>query len=123
MMKIELEERLGYEITEQGFEELNKMYMVSSLDKDNFARLVKNGAKMYQVKKEEKIIEVRYAKYTWEKTPNGCWYVGVKVGQLLDVDIKTGKIKVKFLRNAQIGDTDSYYGANYSLDQVIEVRG
>lgn len=121
-MKNELEARLGYEVTEQGFEELNKMYMVSNLDKDNFAKLVKNGAKMYQVKKEEKIIEIRYAKYTWEKTPNGCWYVGVKVGQLLGTDVKTGKIKVKFLRNAQVGDVDSYYGAQYSEEQIIEVR-
>ena len=122
MMKVELEERLGFEISELGFNELNKMYMACSLNKDDFARLVKQGAKMFQVKKEDKIIEVRYAKYTFEKTPNGCWYVGVKVGQLLGVDIKTGKVKVKFLRNAQIGDADSYYGATYSEDQIIEVR-
>lgn len=119
-MKQELESRLGFEVTEEGFNELNKMYMACDLDKDAFARLIKSGAKVYKVEQEVK--EVRYAKYTFEKTPNGCWYVGVKVGQLLGTDVKTGKIKVKFLRNAQVGDVDSYYGAQYSEEQIIEVR-
>lgn len=120
MMKIELEERLGFQITDEGFEELNNMYMACDLDKDAFARLIKSGAKVYKV--EDEVKEVRYAEYTWQKTPNGCWYVGVKVGQLLGTDIRTGKIKVKFLRNSIPGDTDSFYGAQYSMDQIIEVR-
>ncbi len=119
-MKFELEERLGFEVTEEGFNELNKMYMACDLDKDSFAKLIKSGAKVYKVEQEVK--DVRYAKYTFQKTPNGCWYVGVKVGQLLGTDVRTGKLRVKFLRDSIPGDTDSYYGAQYSMDQIIEVR-
>lgn len=94
-MKHELESRLGYEITEQGFEELNKMYMVSNLDKDNFARLVKNGAKMYQVKKEEKLYKVLVS-----QTPNGCYYI-VRYARLIDIDIKTGYSLIKYISDKE----------------------
>lgn len=122
MMKEELEKRLGFEITETGFQELNKMYMSCSLDKDDFSKLVKSGAKVFKVERKKPVIYIRYAKYLNDKTPNGCWYIGVKIGEYLDCDIRTGKIKVKFLRYAQIGDSDSYYGPDYSMDQIIEIK-
>ena len=49
MMKRELESRIGYQITRQGFDTLNAMYMACELDKDEFAALVKQGARIYQI--------------------------------------------------------------------------
>ena len=120
MMKHELESRLGYEITDDGFKLLEQMYMATELNKDDFTELVRTEAKKF--KKEQPIKEIRYAKYPWQKTPNGCWYVGVKVGQVIGINYKKNKLKVKFLRNSIIGDIDSYYGAEYSEDQIMEVK-
>ena len=64
MTKKELECRLKYEISDEGFAELEKMYMACSLDKDTFAQLVKQGAKMYKV--ETKVTEVTYKTFKIE---------------------------------------------------------
>lgn len=45
MTKQELELRLGFELTQKGWEQLEKMYMGCDLDKDTFASLIKKGAK------------------------------------------------------------------------------
>lgn len=49
MRKEELEERIGYEITFKGFNILNDMYMACDLNKDDFSKLIKHGAKIYKV--------------------------------------------------------------------------
>lgn len=92
MLKVELEERLGFEITNEGFEELEKMYMASSLNKDEFAKLVKSGAKEYKV--ERPIRKITFGD-PYHKTPNGCWYIGVKKAELVDINIRTGKVIVR----------------------------
>lgn len=48
MNKEELEKRLGFELTEDGFEELHMMYMACNLGKDAFAKVIKSGAKVYK---------------------------------------------------------------------------
>lgn len=95
MMKIELEERLGFQITDEGFEELNNMYMASTLDKNEFAKMVKSGAKKYQIKKEEKLYKVKVG-----ITPNGCYYI-VRYARLIDIDIKTGYNLIKYISNEE----------------------
>ena len=60
MKKEELEEKLGFELTEDGFEELHMMYIACNLGKDAFARVIKSGAKVYKVEENKK--EVNYAR-------------------------------------------------------------
>ena len=51
MEKYELQNLIGYEITQEGFCELQKMYMSCDLDKYQFAELIKHGARMFKVQK------------------------------------------------------------------------
>lgn len=51
MTKQELEQRLHYEITNDGWKQLESMYMACDLDKKHFADLVRSGAKVYKVQK------------------------------------------------------------------------
>ena len=120
MLKQELETRLGYEITNEGYEELNKMYMACNLDKDEFAKLVKSGAKKYTVKHEKEIKIITFAKYI-EKTPNGCWYMHVKEAELIGFDIKTGKAIVKNVRNYNNDSCGLSFAAPQYLEQQIKV--
>lgn len=70
MTKQELEQRLKYEITDEGWKELEKMYMACDLDKDDFAALIKSGAKVYK-KVQDKIM---YKGYTIEESLIGIGY-------------------------------------------------
>ena len=55
MTKQELELRIGYELTQNGWEQLEKMYMGCDLDKDTFAKIVKSGAKMFKVDEKKNV--------------------------------------------------------------------
>ena len=115
MLKYELEERLGYQITEEGYQELNRMYNAGNLDKDQFASLIKGGAKVY--KYEPKVRTITFSKYK-EMTPNGAYYVQVKEADLIDIDVATGKVKVKNVRNYS-WDGLSYNRPDFYEDQII----
>lgn len=54
MNKEELEEKLGFELTEDGFEELHMMYRGCNLGKDAFARVIKSGGQFYKVEENKK---------------------------------------------------------------------
>ena len=100
MLKYELENRIGYQLTEEGYQELNRMYNAGNLDKDKFASLIKGGAKVY--KYEPKVRTITFSKYK-EMTPNGAYYVGVKEADLIDIDVATGKVKVKKRKKLFVG--------------------
>jgi hypothetical protein len=55
MTKQELELRIGYELTQIGWEHLEKMYMGCDLDKDTFAKIVKGGAKIFKVEEKKNV--------------------------------------------------------------------
>ena len=117
MLKEELEQRLGFEITYEGFVELEQMYMASSLDKDDFAALVKQGAKKYQPKKEPKIIT--FADYI-RKTPNGCYYMFVKEAEVVGINLRNGKIIVRNVRNYNNDSCGlSFYPPQYLSQQIV----
>lgn len=115
MLKYELEDRLGYPLTEEGYQELNRMYNAGNLDKDQFASLIKGGAKVY--KYEPKVRTITFSKYK-EMTPNGAYYVQVKEADLIDIDVETGKVKVKNVRDYSC-DGLSYNRPDYYEDQII----
>lgn len=54
MTKAELEQRLNYEIADEGWKQLESMYMACDLDKTQFTNLVKSGAEVYKVQKAVK---------------------------------------------------------------------
>ena len=120
MLKQELETRLGYEITNEGYEELNKMYMACDLDKDEFAKLVKAGAKKYQIEYVKETVIVTFAKYI-TKTPNGCYYMHVKEAELIGFNIKTGKVIVKNVRNYNNDSCGLSLAAPQYLEEQIKV--
>jgi len=54
MFKEELEQRLGFELCQEGWKQLQEMYMACDLSKDDFAALVKSGAKkLYALERKE----------------------------------------------------------------------
>ena len=53
-----------------------------------------------------------------EMTPNGAYYVQVKEADLVDIDVATGKVKVKNVRNYS-WDGLSYNRPDYYEDQII----
>lgn len=74
MLKQELEERLGYEITNEGYDTLNKMYMGCDLDKDEFVKVI--NAKQFKATKPITDIYTpdRYSKGGYEYTRNYKWF-------------------------------------------------
>ena len=115
MLKNELEARLGYQLTEEGYQVLNRMYNAGNLDKDQFASLIKGGAKVY--KYEPTVRTITFSRYK-ETTPNGAYYVQVKEADLVDIDVATGKVKVKNVRNYSWNGL-SYNRPDYYEDQII----
>ena len=73
MFKKELEERIGYELTERGWKELEKMYMSCDLSKDVFAQIVKNGAKIFKVETKKDTI-YKGVKIEWVESI-GMWKI------------------------------------------------
>lgn len=100
MTKQELELRIGYELTQIGWEQLEKMYMGCDLDKDTFAKIVKSGAKIFQVepKKDTTYMGV---KIRWVESM-GCWeiqdkYVAMCRGKYHDT-LRMAKKHIKEVR-------------------------
>lgn len=85
MLKVELENLLGYEIEQKDFEQLNKMYMNCDLEKYEFAKIVKPAKKQ----KEIKIVAVVNE------------YYQTKYYTLVDISIKKGKYIVRELKQKE----------------------
>lgn len=83
MLKQEFEALAKYEVSQEVFEAINKLYMNCDLDKYEFVKKYGKQFKEFKVKKEEKLYKVMIS-----KTPNGCYYV-VRYARLIDIDIKT----------------------------------
>lgn len=101
MMKKEFESLVGREVTGDQYEAIEKLYMESSLSKQDFAKSVKTMLKSIpQPEKEMEIIMVNITDRSGcYMTPNGCWYHTI-LAELLDVNIETGKYIVRKIPNS-----------------------
>jgi len=74
MQKQELEQMLGYEITMEGWDILENMYMGCKLDKDEFVKVI--NAKQFKVTKPITDIYTpdRYSKGGYEYTRRYKWF-------------------------------------------------
>ena len=100
MMKHEFEAIAKREVTDEQFEAIEKLYMSSTLNKQDFVKSIRPMLKTIPEPEKEKNIKKMCVRDRsgCRKTPNGCWY-HIEYVELVDVDIKTGKFIVK----AQIG--------------------
>ncbi len=89
MMKQEFEALAGYEVSAEDYNNIiEPMYMATDLSKQEFVKTI--NRKNFEVKHEGKKVIVGV-----KVMPNGTWMT--YEAELIDADIKTGKIKVKRL--------------------------
>lgn len=101
MMKKEFEKLVGREVTGDQYEAIEKLYMESSLSKQDFVKSIKAMLKSIpQSEKEKTIIMVNITDRSGcYMTPNGCWYHTI-LAELVDVNIKTGKYIARKVPNS-----------------------
>ena len=119
MMREEFERLAGYEVSLEDYENIiEPMYMATEMSKQDFVKCI--NRKRFEVKAEKKqiikVMAIRDNSGYWT-TPNGCYIHTVKV-EVVDVSIKTGKIKVKVIPNSyELG-----YSSDFREDEVdVEV--
>lgn len=89
MMKQEFERLAGYEVSAEDYNNIiEPMYMATDLSKQEFVKTI--NRKAFEVKHDDKKIIVGV-----KAMPNGTWMN--YEAEIVDVDIKTGKIKVRRL--------------------------
>ena len=100
MMKHEFEAIAKREVTDEQFEAIEKLYMSSTLNKQDFVKSIRPMLKTIPEPEKEKNIKKMCVRDRsgYMKTPNGCWY-HIEYVELVDVDIKTGKFIVKALED------------------------
>ncbi len=100
MMKQEFEKLAGRMVTMDQWNMIEGLYMESDLEKHDFVKSIKGLLKSIP-EEHSKQIKVMCKRNKWGEntTPNGCWYMTVLV-EVMDVDIKTGKIKVREIPNS-----------------------
>lgn len=107
-MKYEFETLAGRTVTDEQYMMIESLYMASNLDKYDFVKSIKGMLKSIPEKIERKIITVLWRDNSgYFHTPNGCWLHTIKA-ELIDVDIKTGKILARKIPNS--------YELGYSFD-------
>lgn len=109
MMKQEFEKLVGREVTMDQYEMIEKLYMQSNLEKQEFAKSIKKL--VHSLPKPEftgTVLVISIPDNSgFYRTPNGCWLHTIKA-ELVDVDIASGKIKVRKIPNS--------YELGYSAD-------
>ena len=123
MMKAEFERIAGYKVSEETYiKVIEPMYLATALSKTEFVKILNRKAlEVKEVRKPcVKVMLVR-DRSGYTKTPNGCYY-HIEYVDMVDVDIRTGKIVVapldeKTLR--EIGRThDLNLGYSYDFDYL-----
>ena len=108
MMKQEFEKIAGRTVTAEQFDMINGLYMESDLDKYEFVKSLKWMLKAIPEKRERsKKVMAIMDNSGYYRTPNGCYLHLVDV-EIMDINIKTGKIEVKVIPNS--------YRLGYSAD-------
>ena len=112
MMKHEFEAIAGYEVSWEDYNNIiEPMYLAipESISKQEFVKMV--NRKRFEIKNPAKVVIVGV-----KQMPNGTWMT--YEAEMVDADIKTGKIKVKRLcENRCWAETD--YDLHYT--RVVEV--
>lgn len=100
MMKHEFEALAKREVTDEQFEAIEKLYMSSTLNKQDFVKSIRPMLKTIPEPEKEKNIKKMCVRDRsgFRKTPNECWY-HIEYVELVDVDIKTGKFIIKALED------------------------
>jgi hypothetical protein len=112
MMKHEFEQIAGYEVSWEDYNTIiEPMYLAipENISKQDFVKMI--SRKRFEVKRPTEIVIIGV-----KQMPNGTWMN--YEAELVDVDIKTGKIKVKRItENRCWAETD--YDIHYT--RVVEV--
>lgn len=106
MMKHEFEAIAGRTVTDEQYKKIESLYMESNLDKYEFVKSIKAMLKSIPEQITKRILTILVTDNSGNiTTPNGCYYHTVKA-ELLDIDIKTGEIRVREIPNSyQLGYT------------------
>lgn len=124
MMKHEFEALAKREVTDEQFEAIEKLYMSSTLDKQNFAKSIRGMLKTIPELEKEKNIKKMCVRDRsgFRKTPNGCWF-HIRYVELVDVDVKSGKFIIKALEDKDFEKLsnegcDLYYSTDFDFDYM-----
>lgn len=120
MMKQEFEKLAGREVTVKQYKAIEKLYMESSLDKQAFVKSIRGMLKTIpEPVKEKKIIMIGVRDKSGSYlTPNGCWHY-TKLAELINVNIKTGKIEVREISNSyDLRYADETYVRDFEVEFV-----
>ena len=114
MLKHEFETLVKRTVTDDQYNAIEALYLVSSGDKYEFCKQIKSLLKLLpEQSKPPTILTIgTYDRSGNHWTPNGCYRHTYKA-ELIESDIKTGKFKVKKIPNS--------YNLAYSID-VMEDR-
>lgn len=101
MMKQEFEKLVGREVTVDQYEMIETLYMQSTMEKEEFAKSIKKMVhSLPKPKFTGKVLVISIPDNSgYYRTPNGCWLHTVRA-ELVDVDIRNGKIKVRMIPNS-----------------------
>lgn len=130
MMKHEFEALAKREVTAEQFEAIEKLYMSSTLNQQDFVKSIRPMIKSIPETEKEKNIKKMCIRDRsgFMKTPNGCWY-HIEYVELVDVDIKTGKFIVKALEDKDFEklssegkDLNYSWGFDFDYTQCIDTQ-
>lgn len=97
MLREEFERIAGRTVTAEQYKHIEALYMDSNVDKYSFVKSIKPLLKtLPEVKKHPVLVMARHNYYGNMRTPNGCYYMTVKV-ELIDVNIRSGKRTVRVI--------------------------
>jgi len=101
MLKAECEKLIKRILTAEQYQAIEILYMDSLLDKVKFCKALKPIIKAIPLRKtERKVIQIGVTDRAGNfQTPNNCWW-HTKLVEVVDVDIKSGKTKVKEIPNS-----------------------
>lgn len=122
MMKHEFEALAKREVTDEQFEAIEKLYMSSTLEKQDFVKSIRPLLKTIPEPEKKKNIKKMCVRDRsgFRKTPNGCWF-HIRYVELVDIDIKTGKYIVKEIEDkdaeqlSSVG-CDLHYSSDFDFD-------
>ena len=98
MLKQELEAIAGRTFTADQFKTIETLYMGCSLDKHAFIKSIKPILKTMPTPPKRQYYMICHNKYGECKTPNGAYYLTVKV-TIESVDVKTGLVHLRKVPN------------------------
>lgn len=99
MLKQEFEAIAGRSVTAEQYKIIEELYMACDIDKYSFIKSIKPILKTMPLPPKRQYLMIVHNAYGDCKTPNGCYYLTVKV-TIENVDIKTGKIHLRKVPNS-----------------------